>query len=825
MFTRISNGYLLGVWLVGCMTLGGAPTLAADRPNILWITAEDMSPTLGCYGDDYAITPHLDAFAKAGVRYDNAFATAPVCSPSRSTLITGVYATSTGTHQMRSAFPLPDFMRGFPSALRELGYYTSNNVKTDYNTGSAAEVIQASWDANSAQASWEARDADQPFFSVFNLMTSHQSRSMVWPRKRFLDEVQSRLEPDEIHDPDDAPVPPYYPDTPMIRQTIARYYDCVTAMDQQVGGILERLESEGLADDTIVFFYSDHGSGLPRHKRTILDSGSRVALIVRFPEKYAHLAPAAAGGAVDRLVSFVDFGPTVLSLTGAPIPDWMQGRVFLGAAASSPRDYVHMHRDRIDEAIDLVRATRDQEYLYVRNYMPHLSYNAPSAWAEQGVVRREFSEYATPETWTQAIADFAGPTRPVEALYDVREDPNNLHNLIDSEAHRDVARRFRRAQREHFIETKDLGFVAESELWRSIGDQSPWEWARDSGVDLRGLERKAARVGRAREERFIAGLKDPDPSARYWAAIGLVEREALSESAVGALRSSLEDPSAAVRIQSANALARHESGGEEAIDVLIAALDSEELTTVLHAARTIELLGSRARAAVGAMRRIQDEVQALSLADVPATPELARDVDLAMFIGFSTQAFLSRVGSGGWTPLFNGEDTSGWEARADGEAWVEDGELRLMSEGANLWLVHEATLGDFELSVEAWMPDGPYNSGIGFRCQGDDGRPVGYQAEIDGANSGKLYAIGSGWVWPKTEGENQRFDAIAGAAFRDGEWNEFRVRCEGERIRIWLNGVELVDVEDDRFASGRVALQHHGRGEVHRFRNIRIRGL
>ena len=254
-------------------------------PNILWITAEDMSPTLGCYGDDFATTPHLDRLASEGVRYTNAFATAPVCSPSRSCLINGLSAVSQGTHPMRSAFAIPDFMTGFPSFLRKHGYYTTNNVKTDYNSSRSKAIIAESWDENSDTAHWRGRQPDRPFFAVFNLMTSHQSRTMVWPEEKFKSEVQANLQPDEIHLPDDVPLPPYYPDTPVVRKTVARYYDCVTAMDKQVGAILKELEDDNLDDNTIVFFYSDHGSGMPRHKRALLDSGMKIPLIVSVSRK------------------------------------------------------------------------------------------------------------------------------------------------------------------------------------------------------------------------------------------------------------------------------------------------------------------------------------------------------------------------------------------------------------------------------------------------------------------------------------------------------------------------------------------------------------
>ena len=202
---------------------------AADRPNILWITAEDMSPVLGCYGDKFAVTPNIDRLAKESVRYTKSFASAPVCSPSRSCLITGCYPTSLNTQQMRSGFAIPKSMRGFPALLRARGYYTTNNVKTDYNTGNYADITKASWNESSTTAHWRKRtEKAQPFFSVFNLMTSHQSRSMVWPYARFKKEVQSTLPPGAIHDPAKVPVPPYYPDTPLIRRELARFYDCVS---------------------------------------------------------------------------------------------------------------------------------------------------------------------------------------------------------------------------------------------------------------------------------------------------------------------------------------------------------------------------------------------------------------------------------------------------------------------------------------------------------------------------------------------------------------------------------------------------------------------
>ncbi len=300
------------------------------RPNILWITVEDMSPTLGCYGDRFARTPHIDRFAEESVLYTNAFAASPVCSPSRSTLITGLYNATMGTHQMRSANHLPSGVRGFPAYLKEAGYHTTNNVKTDYNCAEAPRLIAESWVESSPAAHWRSRKEGQPFFAVFNDMTTHQSRTMVWPHEVFREHIQTQLPEDQISDPESVPLPAYYPDTAVVRRTMARYYDCVAAMDANVGRLLAELEEDGLADDTIVFFFSDHGSGLPRHKRLLHDSGMRVPLIIRFPEKFRHLAPAVPGSRLDRPVSFVDFPATVLNLLKLEIPASMQGIPFLG---------------------------------------------------------------------------------------------------------------------------------------------------------------------------------------------------------------------------------------------------------------------------------------------------------------------------------------------------------------------------------------------------------------------------------------------------------------------------------------------------------------
>jgi len=323
------------------------------RPNILWITCEDISPHLGCYDDAYAITPNLDRMAREGVRYTRAFATASVCTPARSCLITGVFASSLGTEHLRGPQPLPKTIRCFTEYLRRSGYYCSNNVKEDYNF----ITPPGAWDESSNTAHWRKRKPGQPFFSVFNFTCTHQGQ-IRYSKEQFA-RLNAELPPQRRHDPARAPLPPYYPDTPEVRRNVAQLYAQISRMDQQVGELLEQLDNDGLAGQTIVFFYSDHGTGLPRHKRWLHDSGIRVPLIIRFPEKYRHLAPAAPGSRIDRLVSFVDFAPTVLSLAELKIPDWMQGRAFLGKQAGRARQYVFAIRDRVDEVYDFSRTVRE----------------------------------------------------------------------------------------------------------------------------------------------------------------------------------------------------------------------------------------------------------------------------------------------------------------------------------------------------------------------------------------------------------------------------------------------------------------------------------
>ncbi|NQT82618.1 sulfatase, partial [bacterium] len=489
-----------------------AGSSAKHKPNILWLTCEDIGPNLGCYGDSYAGTPNLDSLAEEGVLFRNAFATASVCAPARSCLITGIYATSLGTQHLRSQIKLPEQITCFSEYLREAGYYCSNNYKQDYNF-----VAKTAWHESSKMAHWRNREPGQPFFAVFNSVTTHQSQ-IDGPDERFFAKYTSNLKPGERHDPANVPLPPYYPDTPIVREARARYYDLITLMDKEVGYLLQQLEDDGLAENTIVFFFSDHGLGLPRFKRTLYDSGLHVPLIVRFPARYRHLAPVKPGETVDELVSFVDFAPTVLSLAGLPVPKLMQGRVFLGKGVGAPRRYVFGASSRVDEAYELSRCVRDARYKYIRNYMPHLPYAQLSAWPDQARVMKELRRLAAEGKLVGPQAVFARPRKPVEELYDTQADPHEIRNQVNSAQHSRILERMRRVHKRWMTDTLDLGLLPEAEMHIRAEGRAPYEMAREPGKYPQERILAAAEfVGKGPENlpKLIGILKDSDSAVRY----------------------------------------------------------------------------------------------------------------------------------------------------------------------------------------------------------------------------------------------------------------------------------------------------------------------
>ncbi len=569
------------------------------RPSILWITCEDMSPNLGCYGDTFAVTPNLDRLAASSVRYANCFAIAGVCAPSRSALITGMYPSSLGSQHMRCTTTLPTSVNAFPAYLRAAGYYCSNNAKQDYNFATPKEV----WDESSGKAHWRKRRPGQPFFSVFNLMVTHESRIRAEPESRA--ELTKRLTPEQRHDPAKVTVPPWHPDTPAVRRDWANYYDLITAADYQVADLLAQLQADGLADDTLVFFFSDHGAGLPRAKQWIFEAGLQVPLLIHFPEKWRHLAPAAPGSVVEQLVSLVDFAPSVLSLVGERIPAHMQGVPFLGTKAGAPRPYVFGIRDRMDERVDMMRSVRDERFKYHRNYLPHLPFAQPIEYMDLLPTMKELRRLSAVGQLMGAAAHFMAPTKPAEELYDLRTDPHETRNLAGVSEHEPVLKRMREAHLKWARDTRDLSLLPEAEMRARSEGSSPYEIAqRAETFPLERLLQTAelTRHGVEALPKMVDALKDSDSAVRYWGASALIALGTKAQPAADALANLLTDSSPNVRIAAAHALCK--LGRErDAVPVLAELLTDTSEWVRVAAVNVLDLIDEQARPALAALRK------------------------------------------------------------------------------------------------------------------------------------------------------------------------------------------------------------------------------
>lgn len=550
---------------------------AAERPNILWITSEDNSPYLGCFGDPLAQTPNLDRLAAQGLRYRRAFANAPVCSTARTTLITGMYASSLGAQNHRSRVAIPDQFALYPEVLRSAGYYCTNNSKTDYNLANARQV----WDECSKKAHYSNRAPGQPFFAVFNFTTSHESQVAPKPGKTAF-----RIPPKSV------PLPPYHPDTPEIRRDWANYYDQMTLLDEQVGQVLAELDHSGQASGTIVFYYGDHGGALPRGKRNIHDSGTRVPLIVRFPAKWQHLAPAQPGEWVEELVSFVDFPATVLSLCGVPIPANYEGHPFLGPQKTNPREYVYLLRGRMDERYDTARAVRDAGFRYVRNYSPHRPWGQHYTYpfSVQPSMRSWQAEFAAGRC-NELQAAYWKP-KPGEEFYRIADDPFELRNRIADPALAGPIAKLRAALRAEILATRDLGFIPEGMFEKLAAGRTIYDYAHSEAYPLERILDLADQASERNPQRlaaFLAALDDPHPVIRYWAATGCLILADRAANAKAKLLSRLYDEWLDVRVAAAEALA-HVGEKDAAVQALGMVLQTGNLYEALAAQNSLDFL-------------------------------------------------------------------------------------------------------------------------------------------------------------------------------------------------------------------------------------------
>lgn len=461
---------------------------------------------------------------------------------------------------MRSMTRLPAGFRMFPGYLRDAGYYTSNNVKEDYNLEHTGQV----WDESSSKAHWRKRKPDQPFFSVFNFVITHESQLRTRPHKFS-------------HDPGEARIPAYHPDTPEVRQDWAQYYDNITVMDGQAQHILDQLQEDGLAENTIVFFYGDHGSGMPRNKRCPYNSGLQVPFIVHVPERWRSLAPKEykSGGESNRLIGFIDLAPTVLSLAGVKPPAHLQGQAFMGAHGGSDQRYLFGFRGRMDERHDRIRSVRNGRYVYVRNFMPHRAHGEHLAYMFETPTTRVWKQMYDDGKLNAAQKQFWEP-KPPEELFDLSADRDEVRNLAASAEHLGVLRELRTALHDFQIRICDIGLLPESDMHSRAGADSPYEMGHDPRRFRIEPVLAAAELASSGQTDAVPRLQQllahSDAGVRYWAATGFLIRGASAVKAnAGLLQQRLTDTSPAVRIAAAEGLARYadEALQKQALQVLI----------------------------------------------------------------------------------------------------------------------------------------------------------------------------------------------------------------------------------------------------------------
>ncbi len=583
---------LMGIVLfVGCTTWSAS---AADRPNILWLTSEDHGPEMGCYGDPLARTPNVDALAAKGMMFKRAWSVAPVCAPARSAIISGIYPSSSGGIHMRSMVPMPNGTKMYPQILREAGYYCTNNSKTDYNL----REVGRTWDESSNKAHWKNRGDNRPFFAVFNSTKSHESQIRTRPHKLITDPAKVR-------------VPDYHPDTPEVREDWAQYYDKVSEADADAGLHLKEIAEAGLSEDTIVFYYGDHGSGMPRSKRWPSNSGLHVPMVIFFPPKWQHLAPKEyrPGGSSDRLISFVDLAPTLLSIVGIEPPNWMQGHAFAGPFQTEPQPFVYGERGRMDERMDLVRSVTDGRYVYLRNYFPHVSQAQRVAYQFETPTTRIWHDLFVAGKTTDVQSIFWQVPKASEELYDLQNDRDEVNNLAASPQHREILERLREASQQHVLAVRDVGFLPEIEIHSRSAGTTPYDMGHDpkaypldrilSAADL------ASRLGNSTtddsiEVTALSELLNADDSAlRYWGTLGIMIRgEKAVSSHQHALESLLIDQAPSVQIVAAQSLAMYgeESLRKKSLETLglLADAKSNGVLVSMAALAAIESLGKKA---------------------------------------------------------------------------------------------------------------------------------------------------------------------------------------------------------------------------------------
>lgn len=562
------------------VTTPGFARTDVRRPNILWIVSEDNNPLIGAYGNTLVQTPAIDKLAAQGVLYRNAYSNAPVCAPSRFAILTGIYPESCApANQMRATAKLPSAFQTYPEILRAAGYYCTNNAKTDYNCDVDAAKI---WDINDKTAHWRGRAENQPFMSVFNIETTHESQ--------LFRPVKGRITPEMVT------IPPHLPDTPGMREDFARYHNLIEKMDSDVAARLAELAADGLAEDTIVFYYSDNGGALARSKRYCNDEGLRCALVVYAPPKWQHLLTRKPGSQVSNPVSLIDLAPTVLALAGIGQPAQMQGQPLLGRKARLGGRYAFGMRNRMDERIDFQRTVTDGRWRYIRNYMPHRPLGQHQAFQWLAKSYQEWEAAKIAGTLTPAQERFFQP-KPFEELYDLSGDPHQLDNRAQSTDTRAKLMELRRALDRHMLDINDNGFIPET-----MAGEGYFESRNASVYPLKSVMKLAAiaaRGDRSGLPALVMALGSPQPVMRYWACTGLL---ILGEHAAP-VRDKLEqimrtDESPFVQCVAAEAVTKLGKQAEAVPALMHLADNSAQWQVQLHAMNALTFIGKDAAPAL-----------------------------------------------------------------------------------------------------------------------------------------------------------------------------------------------------------------------------------
>ena len=485
------------------------------KPNILWIVTEDNSlHYMNLYTKGGAEMPNVSSLASEGIVFNNAFSNAPVCSVARSTIITGVYSPRIGTqyHRRMSLVKLPDDVKPLPVYLKEAGYYTSNNSKEDYNFIKDGEI----WDESSGKASYKNRKKEQPFFHVQNFHNTHEGQLHF-----DQEHLENALKTNNL---DSVKPFPYHPDTPTFRYTQSLYHNHHKDVDKEIGKFIKKLEDENLLDNTIIFYYADHGGVLPRSKGYIYESGLNVPLVVRVPEKFKKLSPFKAGSRTSTFVEFVDLVPTVLSLAGIEIPRSIDGKPFLGKKLKKSKlekqNTTFGYADRFDEKYDLVRSIRIGKYKYIRNYQPFNVDGLYNFYRYKMLAYKEWYKLFQDGKLNEVQSQFFKPRAP-EALYNIDEDPHEIKNLAKDKNYIEILLDLRTKLNDHLVSINDLSFIPEPHLLENGLDDivSYSEKNKDLISRLIKISDLSLNDYKQVSSKIQDALNDINPWVRYWGLI------------------------------------------------------------------------------------------------------------------------------------------------------------------------------------------------------------------------------------------------------------------------------------------------------------------